>query len=119
MRALLRSPNRIVALVLGVAFGGYGALSLGYGRLALGILFLAAAVLLVLGSTFGIAAAKRVNVVAGTLWIVLGYAGLFLIGSDANVLEMIASDEVVLFGAATVHLAVGLGARRDVAALTP
>jgi hypothetical protein len=27
--------------------------------------------------------------------------------------------EVVLFAAATVHLAVGLGARRDVAALSP
>lgn len=119
MRALLRSPNRLVALALGVAFAGYGALSLGYGRLPLGILFLAAAVLLVIAPILGIAAAKRVNVVVGSIWMVLGYAGLFLIGSDANVLQLIAPDEVVLFGAATVHLAVGLGARRDVAALTP
>lgn len=118
VRAVLRSPNRVVALALGVAFAGYGALSLGYGRLPLGLLFVVAAVLLVLGSALGIAAARRVNIAAGSVWIVLGYAGLFLIGSDANALEMIAPDEVVLFGAATVHLAVGLGARRDVAALT-
>lgn len=117
MRALLRSPNRTAALVLGVAFAGYGALSLGFGRLSLGILFVAAAAALVLAAALGIAAARRANVIAGVAWIVLGYAGLFLIGSPANVLGMIAQDEVVLFAAATVHLAVGLGARRDVAAL--
>lgn len=117
MRALLSSPNRIAALALGIAFAGYGALSLGFGRLPLGILFVGAAGGLVLGAVLGIAAARRANVVVGVAWIVLGYAGLFLIGSDANVLGMIAPDEVVLFAAATVLLAVGLGARRDVAAL--
>lgn len=115
MRALVRSPNRLVALALGVAFAGYGALSLGFGRLPLGILFLGAAVGLVLAGVLGIATARRAHVIAGVAWIVLGYAGLFLIGSDANVLAMVAQDEVVLFAAATVHLAVGLGARRDVA----
>lgn len=116
MRALLRSPNRLVALALGVAFAGYGALSLGFGRVPLGILFVGAAAALVLAASLGIAAARRANRIAGVAWIVLGYAGLFLIGSDANVLGMIAQDEVVLFAAATVQLAVGLGARRDVAA---
>jgi hypothetical protein len=117
VRALLRSPNRLAALALGVAFAGYGALSAVFGRASLGILFGGAAVLLVLGATLGIAAARRMNIGAGVVWIVLGYAGLFLIGSDVNVLGMIPADEVVLFAAATVHLAVGLGARRDVAAL--
>ena len=117
MRALLRSPNRVVALALGVAFAGYGTLSLTFGRVPLGLLFVVAAVLLTVGAVRGIAAARRANIAAGVVWIVLGYAGLFLIGSDANVLGMIAPDEVVLFAAATVHLAVGLGARRDVAAL--
>ena len=118
MRALLRSPNRVAALALGVGFAGYGALSLLFGRVPLGILFVGAAAALVLGAVLDIAAARLANRVAGVVWIVLGYAGLFLIGSDANVLAMIAPDEVGLFAAATVHLAVGLGARRDVAALT-
>ncbi len=117
MRALLRSPNRLVALALGVASGGYGVLSLLGARVPLGILFVGVAVLLVLGAALGIAAARRANIGVGVAWIALGYAGLFLIGSEANVLGMIAPDEVVLFAAATVHLAVGLGARRDVAAL--
>lgn len=117
MRPLLRSPNRVVALALGVAFAGYGVLAAITGRMPIGVVFVGAAALLVMGALLGIAAARRVNIGAGMVWLVLGYAGLFLIGSPANVLAMIAFDEVVLFAAATVHLAVGLGARRDVAAL--
>ena len=117
MRALLRSPNRLVALALGVAFAGYGVLAFSFGRASLAVLFVGVAALLVLGAVLGIANARRVNIGVGVAWIALGYAGLFLIGSDVNVLGMIPFDEVVLFAAATVHLAVGLGARRDVAAL--
>jgi hypothetical protein len=117
VRALLRSPNRLVALALGVAFAGYGVLSLSFGRVSLAILFVGAAAILALGAVLGIAVARRVNIGAGVGWIALGYAGLFLIGSDVNVLGMLPFDEVVLFAAATVHLAVGLGARRHVVAL--
>lgn len=117
MRTLVRSPNRVVALTLGVAFAGYGMLSLAFGRVPLGILFVAAGALLVLAALLGVAAARHANIAAGTAWVVLGYLGLFLIGSETNVLALIAPDEVVLFGAATVHLAVGLGARRDNAGL--
>lgn len=117
MRALLRSSNRSVALALGVAFAGYGALSMATSRVSLGILFVGAAALLVIGAVLGIASARRVNVGAGVVWMVLGYAGLFLVGSEANVLSLIPFDEVVFFSAATVHLAVALGARRDVVAL--
>lgn len=117
MRAILSSPNRLVALALGVAFAGYGIASAALGRLPLGALFVGAGVLLGIAGLLGIAASRRANIGIGTAWVVLGYAGLFLVGSTANVLAMIAIDEVVLFAAATVHLAVGLGARRDVAAL--
>jgi hypothetical protein len=55
------------------------------------------------------------NIVVGTAWLALGYAGLFLVGTEFNVFRLGAIGEVVLFAAATVHLAVGLGARRDVA----
>lgn len=115
MRALLRSPNRIVALVLGVAFAGYGVVAAVTGRPLLGGVLVAAAAALVVAALLGIAPARIANIVGGTAWLVLGYAGLFLVGTEFNVVGLTAIDEVVLFAAATVHLAVGLGARRDVA----
>ncbi len=113
MRSLLRSPNRIVALALGVAFAGYGVLAALTGRPLLGALFAVAAAALVVGSLLGIAPSRWANIVVGTAWLVLGYAGLFLVGTEFNVLGLGAIGEVVLFAAATGHLAVGLGARRD------
>lgn len=117
MRSLLRSPNRIVALALGVAFAGYAVFAALTARPLLLALFAIAATALVVAALLGIAAARIANIVAGTAWLVLGYAGLFLVGTEFNVLRLGAIGEVVLFAAATVHLAVGLGARRDVAAL--
>lgn len=117
MRALLRSPNRIVALALGAAFAGYSVFAALTARPLLLALFGVAAAALVVAALLGIAAARTANIVAGTAWLVLGYAGLFLVGTEFNVLRLGAIGEVVLFATATVHLAVGLGARRDVAAL--
>lgn len=117
MRSLLRSPNRIVALALGVAFAGYAVFAGLTARPLLLALFAAAAAALIVSALLGIAAARIANIVAGTAWLVLGYVGLFLVGSEFNVVRLGAIGEVVLFAAATVHLAVGLGARRDVAAL--
>lgn len=115
MPALLRSPNRIVAIVLGAAFGGYGLLVAVTGRPVLGALFLAAAVALTIGAVRGIGPARLANIIVGAAWLALGYAGLFLVGTEYNIVGLGAIVEVVLFAAATVHLAVGLGARRDVA----
>ncbi|WP_309713690.1 DUF4383 domain-containing protein [Pseudolysinimonas sp.] len=115
MRALLHSPNRIVALALGIAFAGYGLFSVLADRPLLAALFTVAATTLVVGSLLGIAPARGANIVIGTAWLVLGYAGLFLVGTDFNVVGLTALDEVALFASATVHLAVGLGARRDTA----
>lgn len=119
MRSLLRSPNRIVALVFGVAFAGYGVFSAFTGRPLLGGLFTVAGAALVVGALFGIAPARSANIVTGTAWLVLGYVGLFLVGTEFNIFELAAVDEVVLFAAATVHLAVGLGARRDSIVVSP
>jgi hypothetical protein len=116
MRALLRSPNRIVALALGIAFAGYAVFAALTARPLLSVLFAVAAAGLVVASLLGIPTARLANIVVGTTWLVLGYAGLFLVGTEFNVLRLGAIGEVVLFAAATVHLAVGLGARRDVAA---
>jgi energy-coupling factor transporter transmembrane protein EcfT len=119
MRTPRQSPNRLVALGLAIAFAAYGALTLTVlgPRPVIAVLWFAAAVVLVVAARLGIRAARRANIVAGTVWLLLGYAGLFVIGSPANVLGMIAPDLVALFGAATLQLAAGLGARRDVAAL--
>lgn len=119
MTAILRSPNRLVAAALGVAFAGYGAVAAVTGRPALGILFTLAGLVLMVTARLGIAPARRANTAAGAVWLALGYAGLFLVGTDANPLDLRAIDEVVLFAAATVQLAVGLGARRDVTAASP
>jgi hypothetical protein len=116
MRELLRSPNRLVALALGAALAGYALFAALTERPLLCAVFGVAAAGLVVGSLLGIAAARIANIVVGTAWLVLGYAGLFLVGTEYNVLRLGAIGEVVLFAAATVHLAVALGARRDVAA---
>jgi hypothetical protein len=119
VRPLLQSPNRVVALALGVAFIAYATFAAVTGRPFLLALFALAGAGLLVGAWRGIASARVANIVVGTTWLVLGYAGLFLIGTEFNVLRLGVIGEVVLFAAATVHLAVGLGARRDVAALSP
>ena len=113
MNRLLRSPNRIVALVLGAGSAAYGVFAVVTGRPALGAVFEVAAVLLVLSALRGITASRRANVGVGTVWLILGYVGLFVVGTEYNLLGLGALLEVGLFAAAVVHLAVGLGARRD------
>jgi hypothetical protein len=118
MRSLLRSPNRTVALALGLAFAGYGLFAALTSRPLLLAVFAVAGVALMVGALLGIASARWANIVTGTAWLALGYTGLFLVGTEFNVMRLGALSEVALFAAATVHLAVGLGARRDVA-VTP
>lgn len=113
MRALRASPNRVVAFALGLGFGVDAVVCVIGGRAVLGVLFAIAALGLAAAALVGRRPARIANIVAGTVWFALGYAGLFLVGSEFNVLALTAVDEVVLFAAAVVHLAVGLGARRD------
>jgi hypothetical protein len=119
MRTLLRSPNRIVALAVGVGYVAFGVFVVVTGRPLLAALFAVAATLLIATALRGIVAARRANIGVGLAWFVLGYAGLFIVGTPLNVLGLGALLQVGLFAAAVVHLAVGLGARRDVAAVTP
>jgi hypothetical protein len=110
---VLSSPNRIVALATAVACIGVGIVALVTGRpWFAGILFVAVAGL-VTAALLGMSPARRANIVAGTVWLALGIAGLFFIGTPANILGLVAADEVLLFAAATLQLAAGLGARRD------
>lgn len=110
---MIRSPNRVVAaLVAGILVAaGVGALLTARPWLAL--VFGVAAVALGLAALLGMRSARVANIVAGSLWLALGIAGLFLIGTPGNVLGLVSADEVLLFAAATLQLAAGLGARRD------
>lgn len=119
MTAILRSPNRLVALALGVAFAGYGVLAAVTGRPVFGILLGVVGAALVVTAMLGMVPARRANIAAGGAWLAVGYAGLFVVGTEANPLGLAAIDEVVLFAAATTQLAVGLGARRDVLPVPP
>jgi hypothetical protein len=113
VNGVLSSPNRIVALALGAGVAGYGGFALATGRPILGTLFGGAGVVLVVAGLLGITAARRANVGVGTAWLALGYLGLFLVGTEFNLPGLGALGEVGLFAASVVHLAVGLGARRD------
>jgi len=73
------------------------------------------AVLLVPGLR-SLAAARAVNRVMGALLLGFGIAGLYLIGTPANVLALNASDVLVQFAASAVLLGAGFGADRRAAA---
>ena len=127
------SPNRQLATILGVVYlvvgvigffvtAGIGFFSLS-GRLLVGLLgtnpFLSALDVLIgaallMGGLSTVAAAKTVTTIAGTVFLVLGIAGLFIIGTTFNVLALNGADNVLHFASAVVLLAVGLGADRSV-----
>ena len=127
------SPNRLAATILGAlylvvgiagwfAVSGVGFFSTTGGLLvglfgvnplhnALNILIGAA---LLMAGLFTVAAAKTVTTIAGTAFLVLGIAGLFVIGGPFNVLALNGADNVLHLASSVVLLAVGLGAERSV-----
>lgn len=128
-----RSPNRIAGLGIGAVAILFGIVAIVGGAVegriigpeavvlgpftvtvALGILALVAGAVLIGAALRGLASSKPVNVAVGTACLLLGFAGLFTVGTPANVLGASGGVNAGLFAAATVLLAVGLGARRDV-----
>ncbi|MFP7761765.1 DUF4383 domain-containing protein [Marisediminicola sp. LYQ134] len=127
---MTKSPNRLLATVFGVVYlliGLLGFTATGdvpsffstEGGLLLGIfevnifhnvahILIGAA--LTIGGVSGVRAAKGVNIFVGAAYLLLGIAGLFLIGTAANVLAINAADNVLHFASAAVLLAVGIGA---------
>jgi hypothetical protein len=110
---VLASPNRLVALALVAGFAAYAVIAFLTARGWFALLLLAAAAGLLAAALLGIRASRVANISAGTLWVVLGIAGLFAIGTPLNLLGWVAFDEVILFASAVLQLATGLGARRD------
>ena len=130
---MTKSPNRLLATVFGAVYllvgllgftvtGGGGVFDT-EGGLLLGLFevnifhniahLLIGAALLIAGLS-SVRAAKAANVTVGAAYLLLGIVGLFLIGSPANILAINAADNVLHFASATILLAVGLGADRNV-----
>jgi len=127
------SPNRLLAVMVGAIYlvegiaafvisTGIGFFA-GPGRLLVGVFSTnpAAAVLdiligaaLVMAGLATVVACRIVTTSAGTLFLVLGLAGLFVIGTDVNVLALNGADNALHFASAVVLLGVGLGAERSV-----
>jgi len=134
MTSVLQSPNRVLGVVFGALYVLVGALGFtvtsGVGFLAAegGVLFgvfqvnplqnilhILIGSALMLAALSSVRAASMVNSIVGTVFLVLGLAGLFLVGSPANVPALNVADNVLHFGTAAVLLAVGLGADKSVA----
>jgi len=125
------SPTRLLAVIVGGLYlvGGIAAFVIstgmgffaGPGRLLVGVFstnpsaavldILIGAALVMAGLATG-AAARIVTTSAGTLFLVLGLAGLFVIGTDVNVLALNGADNALHFASAVILLGVGLGAER-------
>ena len=123
------SPNRLLATIFGAVYVLIGILGftvtsgVGFfstkGGLLLGIFevnifhnvahLLIGAALLIAGLS-NVRAAKTVNSVVGAAYLVLGLAGLFLVGTALNILALNVADNVLHFASAAILLAVGLGA---------
>jgi hypothetical protein len=56
------------------------------------------------------AVASRFNQILGSAFLAVGLVGLFLIGTELNILAINGSDEVLNFATAAVLLLVGFGA---------
>ena len=132
---MFRRANRILGLVLGILFlalGGFGFLvtgGLGFfaaqGNLFLGfislnpaqnVLHILVGAALAMGALSNLRASSLVNAWTGAALLAIGLYGLFVIGSEANILSLNSAGNVLNFGAAAVLLAAGLGADQGVPA---
>ena len=124
-----KSPNRLLGVIFGAVYVLIGVLGftvtpgVGFfateGGLLLGVFevnvfhnvahLLIGAALLIAGLST-VRAARTVNSVVGAAYLVLGLAGLFLVGTALNILALNVADNVLHFASAAVLLAVGLGA---------
>jgi hypothetical protein len=130
------SPNRLVAAVFGAVYllvGLLGFVVTGFSNFAgtdgdtlivfdvnplHNIVHLAIGALLLLSSK-NVAAAKGSNTAVGAVYLLVGVLGLFLIGTDANILALNGADNVLHFASAIVLLGVGLSQDKNVRSHVP
>ncbi|HOY81899.1 MAG TPA: DUF4383 domain-containing protein [Rhodoglobus sp.] len=126
----MRTANRVVGVVVGALFLLLGVVGLvasaGTGLFgpgvslggvvatnpALGLIQAVLGAAVLLGAVSSLVASRTVNAWSGFAFLVLGIAGLFLVGPEPNVLALTATANAVHFGASVMLLAVGLGANR-------
>lgn len=132
---MTRSPNRLLGILFGSAYVLIGILGftvtagVGFFSATGGLLFgifevnilhnvahLAIGAALLIAGLSSVVAARVINGIVGTTYLVLGMVGLFLVGSALNILALNAADNVLHFGSAVVLLASGLGADKRVPA---
>jgi hypothetical protein len=123
------SPNRLLAAIAGVLYVIIGALGftvtsgVGFfaptGALLFGVfelngfhnvVHLAIGAVLLVAATRRGAVARRCNQILGSALLAVGLVGLFLIGTELNILAINGGDEVLNFATAAVLLLVGFGA---------
>jgi hypothetical protein len=130
---VVTSPNRLVATVLGALYllvgllGFTVAAGFAFAATSGGLLFgfiqvnnlqnvvhlLVGAVLVLLGR-FSVTTAKTGNAAIGTFSLVFGLVGLFVSGSESNVLALNGAANVLHFATAIVLLTVALGAEKPI-----
>jgi hypothetical protein len=129
----VRSPNRLLGTILGavhlfVGIAGFlvpgstsfvdrhGGLLFGLLRVnpAQDVLHILVGASLLLAALTRLAASKVVNTVAGTLFLVVGIAGLFVVGTGVNYLSLNGVGNVLHFASAAILLGAGLGGDRQV-----
>lgn len=72
--------------------------------------------LVLLASGRDVGSARAANVVIGAAYLVVGLVGLFLVGTEANIIALNGADNLLHLGSAALLLGVGLTADRRVAA---
>lgn len=128
-----RSPNRLVATIFGAVYllvgllgifvagtnvvGEEGALLLGVFQVnhLHNIVHLAIGAALLLAGLRSTPAAKRVNVIVGAVYLLVGIVGFFIVDTPANILALNTPDHFLHLGSAIVLLGVGLALDRDAA----
>jgi hypothetical protein len=120
---LITSINRLLAFLVGVGYllvgvGGFFATADGLllqvfeVNLLLNLTHIAIGAALVIAWLAGVRASKAVNTIAGTVCLVLGFVGLFVVGTAVNFLALNGADNVLHFASAMLLLAAGVGAER-------
>ena len=121
------SPNRLLATVfgavyllvglLGFAITGFSGFAETEGETLIvfdvnplhNIVHLAIGALLLVASR-SVTSAKAANTTVGAVYLLVGILGLFLLGSELNIIALNSADNVLHFASAIVLLGVGLGA---------
>jgi hypothetical protein len=75
------------------------------------VVHLAVGALLVLGARAGASASRSVNVLVGAVYLAVGVVGLFLVGSEANIVALNHPDNALHLATAVLALGVGLSER--------